>query len=118
MGDDFFIVDLRNEWAKRPLITFWRPDNAGYCYPLSWAGIYSRESVEQGGTYYTLFSGRHLVRFAAPRHIVEKLGANPPPRLIDGDAGPVLFNVASVRAHLRRSAFIPEQLMPARRRDA
>lgn len=39
---EFFIVDLRPEWRGNPYVTLWRPDDAGYAYPLPWAGRYSK----------------------------------------------------------------------------
>lgn len=106
MADDlFYIADLRPEWRGKWAVTFWRPDDAGYAYPLSWAGKYTRQQVEDGGRYYTKKSGRHLVRFAVPLHIAKSMAVAPPPRQIEGDAGPVVFNTPENREKLRRAAY-------------
>ncbi len=105
MAEDlFYIADLRPKWRGKWAVTFWRPDNAGYAYPLSWAGKYTRQQVLSGGDYYTTKSGRHLIRFAVPCHAAEALAVAPPPGQIDNDAGPVVFNTPDNRATLRRAA--------------
>lgn len=105
MADDlFYIVDLRPKWRGLWAVTFWRPDNAGYAYPLSWAGKYTRQQVIAGGDYYTTRSGRFLIRFAVPCQVAEAMAVAPPPGQIDGDAGPIVFNTSENRANLRQAA--------------
>jgi hypothetical protein len=106
-GRDCYIVDLRREWVRRPYITFWRPDNAGYAYPLSWAGKYAPERVRERAAYYITRRGRWLIRFAAPCSAVDAMAEAPRSGVIDGDAGPVVPNTAENRAALRRLAFTP-----------
>lgn len=104
MGDQFYIVDLRPKWSGNPYVTFWRPDNAGYAYPLPWAGKYDLQTVIEGGDYYTTREGRSLIRFAVRCEIVEAMGVTPSPGKIDGDVGPVVLNLPRIRQDLRRAA--------------
>lgn len=106
---DLLICDLRPKWRGKPYITFWRANNSGYAYPLSWAGNYTDVEVIAGGKYYTVKTGHSLTRFAVPREVAEAMAVPPSPGRIDGDAGPVVPNTAEARAKLRRAAFrIPE----------
>lgn len=106
---EFFIIDLRREWRGQKYITFWRPNNSNYAWPLSWAGRYSQETVDAEGWYYcNTNGGRELVRFPVPCEIVEAMALTPPDSGdIDGNAGPVLRNTKKVRRKLRRAAYIP-----------
>ncbi|MEO0034251.1 MAG: hypothetical protein RLZZ501_274 [Pseudomonadota bacterium] len=112
---EFYIIDLRPDFMRKPYITVWRPDDAGYAYPLTWAGRYSKETVDAHPGYYAnrgcLASGRpstRLDRFPAPCEVVEALATpKPKPGIIDGDAGPVLVNDAKTRAALRRAKYLP-----------
>lgn len=107
MADQYFIVDLRTEFARKPYITFWRPENGGYAYPLAWAGRYGKAEVIDGGDYYTKREGRSHIRFAVPCAIVEQLAVAPAPGMIDGDAGPVVVNDAGKRKALRKARLHP-----------
>lgn len=106
----FYIVDMRRKWQRDWAVTFWRPEDAGYAYPLSWAGKYSLQQVLNGGDYYTTCLGCYLIRFAVPCRVADALAVAPPPRMIDGDAGPVVFNTPENRAKLRRAALKPALL--------
>jgi hypothetical protein len=113
MGDPkFYIVDLRPEWAGRPCISFWRPDNCGYAYPLAWSGRYDEATIVEGGAYYTKQDGSRWVRFAAPCEVVERLAVPTPPRIVDGNVGPVVMNTGKNRSALRRARFTPAQTEP------
>lgn len=102
---EFYIVDLRSSWTKRPYVTLWRPDNAGYAYSLPWAGKYDEARVRAGGDYYTSKEGgRFFVRFPVPCEIVERLAMpEPRPGIIDGNVGPVVINTRKIRSILRRA---------------
>lgn len=108
MAEEFYIADMRRGWRGNPYVTFWRPDNAGYAYPLSWAGRYSKETVVEGGDYYTEREGRSLQRFAVPVEVADKIATAPRPGMIDGDAGPVVINDETNRRKLRRAALLPQ----------
>ena len=109
--DEFFIVDVREGYKGNPYITLWRPGNAGYAYPLSWAGRYTRAEIEdRPGYHYRKRDGktRTLDRFPVPCAVAERHAVAPATGLIDGDAGPVLPNTAEVRSALRRARWISE----------
>jgi len=63
---EYYVADMRASWLRLRYVTFWRPDNKGYAYPLAWAGKYDRKTIINGGDYYTVRCGRELVRFAVP----------------------------------------------------
>lgn len=105
----FYIVDLRVSWSRKPYITVWRPDNAGYAYSLPWAGKYDKATVDEGGDYYTTKDGtRGWKRFAIPCRVADALAIpNPEPGIIDGNVGPVLRNNVHIRDALLRARYVP-----------
>lgn len=103
----FLICDLRTEWNWRPYVTFWRPNNANYAYPLVWAGDYTEADVMQGGSYYTTVESGSLIRCPILRSLVEPMARAPEPGQIDGDTGPVIRNDSRTRAKLRKLAYEP-----------
>jgi len=108
--DEFYIVDVRKDFDGNPYITLWRPGNAGYAYPLPWAGRYTRAEIEgRPGYHYRKRDGkaRALDRYPVPCDVAERHAVAPAKGLVDGDAGPVLPNTAGVRAALRRARLIP-----------
>ncbi len=110
MDGPFYIVDVRSEWLGKPYITVWRPDNAGYAYPLSWAGKYTRAQIDERPRYYHKRRDGHkrtLDRFPVPCAVVDALAIKPAPKIIDGDAGPVVPNLAPIRAALRKARYTP-----------
>lgn len=108
--EPFVICDLRKEWSWRPYVTFWRPNNANYAYPLSWAGDYTKAEVDAQAVYYTEKEGRSLVRFAVPRAVAERLSESPAPGIIDGDTGPVVVQNPENLRKLRVAAYIPSSV--------
>lgn len=110
---DFYIVDVREEWRRKPYITVWRPDDAGYAFPLAWAGRYTAERINEHPSYYHKHrygSTRVLERYPVPCAVVELHAVAPSPGIIDGDAGPVLPNTGKVRAALRRARYVPQPI--------
>ncbi|MDW5314980.1 hypothetical protein [Rhizobium sp. PL01] len=107
IAESFLICDLREDWMRRPYITFWRPNNANYAYPLTWSGDYPRATVDEKANYYTERRGRILLRFAVPRDVAEAISEAPEPGRIDGDAGPVVRNSGVNRRILRKAAYVP-----------
>lgn len=103
----FLICDLRPGWSSHPYVTFWRPKNANYAYPLSWAGDYTEAEVMEGGGYYAVYEAGHLIRFPVERSAVEPLAVDPAVGIIDGDSGPVIRNTAALRQELRKLAYAP-----------
>lgn len=104
---EYYIVDVRPEWRRKPYITLWRPNDAGYAFPLPWAGKYDRARVDANPDYYATKEDARFIRFPVPCEAVERLGVNPAPRMIDGDAGPVIPNTAKVRTALRHARYLP-----------
>lgn len=107
----FLICDLRDEWKWCGYITFWRPNNSNYAYPLVWAGDYAKADVDAKAHYYTERQGKILKRFAVPRAIAEAISEAPERGLIDGDTGPVVRNTADNRRKLREAAYIPSNFL-------
>ena len=117
-ADLFYIVDLRPAWNRNPYVTFWRSDDAGYCYSLPNAGRYSRARVIEGGSYYTAKDwtsskgpGRLWTRFAALCADVDALASEPDTegrhRLDSGLTGKVILrNTGKMRTTLRRLRFV------------
>lgn len=105
MADQFYICDMRPEWRRKPFITFWRPNDAGYAFPLAWAGKYTRDEVILGGSYYYTTEDGALIRCPVAVKFADALGISPPPGVIDGDAGPVVKNTAANRRKLAQAAF-------------
>lgn len=120
----FFVVDLRSKWSRNPYITLWRPNSAGYAYPLPWAGRYTTDEIEAAGDYHTqrrYVAGKGHVgvweRFAVACEEIERLATPPDPvgrHSIDGNVGPVVRNSADMRAHLRRVRYVLQGASAAR----
>jgi len=108
---EYYIVDLRPEFSGR-YITFWRPDNAGYAYPLPWAGRYSQATVDEAGSYYhgSKDHRTRVDRFPVPCEIVERFGVAPAPGAIDGDVGPVVPRTEEIRKALKAAKYRPASL--------
>ena len=84
----YYIVSVKHTRRQHKYITFWRPDDCGYAWPLSWAGRYPKAVVMQHPSYYN--SGYSTI--AVPCELVDALAVPPEPGHIDGDAGPVVLN--------------------------
>ncbi|MCD0415669.1 hypothetical protein LOC51_00445 [Rubrivivax sp. JA1024] len=101
----YYICDLREEWRGKPCVTFWRPDNAGYAYPLPWSGQYTlNQLVAEPGYYWGKPFERPraaFIRFPVPCRIVDQLGSAPTPGLVDGDVGPIVWKTPRIVRRLR-----------------
>lgn len=86
----YYIASLRHTRKADDFITFWRADNAGYAWPLQWAGQYNRASVEAEMDYY--HNGDRSI--AVPVGVVSSLAVPPASGKVDGDTGPVVMNTA------------------------
>ena len=84
----FYIMSLveRNIKKKNLYITFWRAEDAGYCWPLKWAGKYTEAQINESPDYYH----NNESTLAVPCDVVDKLGIAPKKGHIDGDVGPVI----------------------------
>jgi hypothetical protein len=85
---EYFICSVKHTKRKDRYIVFWRPENAGYAFPLSWSGRYSEELVLSNFSYYNGGDSSIAIRC----DVVERLAVPPAPRMIDNDAGPVVLN--------------------------
>lgn len=104
---EFYIIDIRPEWRRHRYLTLWRPENAGYCWSLPWAGRYSLVQVIEGGSYYAKreYQKENWIRFPVPCEVADRLAVEQPrPGDIDGNVGPVLRNLAPVRRKLLAAA--------------
>lgn len=110
MTGPFLICDLRPEWNWRPYVTFWRPKNANYSYPLVWSGDYTEAEVIKGGSYYTTVEDGVLIRFPILRTSVEPMAVAPEHGHIDGDTGPVVWQSPENCTRLRELAYQPALL--------
>ena len=103
MRPKFYIVSVKWTRPEHAYITFWRPDEAGYAYPLSWSGKYSEADVLANLPYYN--NGADTI--AVPCSVVDPLGIQPAPGMVDGDAGPVIMNNKVNRDLLKANAIRP-----------
>jgi len=87
-SDQYYIVSVNHTKREDRYITFWRCDDRGYAYPLSWSGKYAGEHVRAHLGYYN--SG--CATIAVSCEAVDPLAVDPEPGHIDNDAGPVVLN--------------------------
>lgn len=101
---EFYIASPKHTLKPRQhgYITFFRPANAGYAWPLSWAGKYEEAEVRDPKQY--LSDGEDTL--AIPYGIVDAIAVQPKKGDIDGDAGPVVLNTKENWAYLRQHALI------------
>ena len=85
---DCYIVSLKHTNREHAYITFWRPEDKGYAWPLSWAGKYDEQAVMAERDYYH----RGDDTLAVPCLLVDALAVPPTKGTVDNDAGPVLLN--------------------------
>lgn len=114
----FYVCDYRTDWmpGRKPYVTFWGPDSCGYAYPLPWSGRYTAGELKCGYHWHMEeYSSRpprrgqfiadklkrpRWERWPVPVEVVEAIGIEPAPRMIDGNVGPVLPNTAEIRNKL------------------
>ena len=85
---EFYIASVTHTHREHQYVTFWRPEDQGYAWPLSWSGRYTEEQVLDSLEYYN--DGWHTI--AIPVDVVQRLAVPPFKGTIDGDAGPVVMN--------------------------
>lgn len=91
MGNIYYLVSVKHTRRDQKYIAFWRPDNCGYAWPLSWAGKYTEEQIKAKPDYY--HNGD--CTFAVPCELIDSLAVPPEKGYIDNDAGPVVLNKKS-----------------------
>lgn len=99
---EFFVVDLRREFGGK-YITFWRPRNSNYAYPLEWSGRYLLGELRPG--YHQLKEGGRFIRFAVPCGVVEGMVCTSIIGEIDGGVYSVVENTDRNRRLLRKNRF-------------
>jgi hypothetical protein len=87
-GREFYVVSLAHTNREHAYISVWRPDNAGYAWPLSWAGKYTAEQIEANLDYYH----RGDSTIAVPCEVLDAISVPPTKGTIDNDAGPIVPN--------------------------
>jgi hypothetical protein len=100
----FYICDLRLDWKRHKYVTFWRPNNANYAWPLEWSGIYDRATIEEHGSYYYGAWDSERERFPVPIALARHLAT---PTIIDGKAVVCVKNSKRNRELLRASRYVP-----------
>jgi hypothetical protein len=83
----YYVVSVKHTQREQPYITVWRPENAGYAWPLSWAGRYPQSEIAASLDYY---HGGDSV--AIPCRLLDDMAVPTPPGTVDNDAGPVVLN--------------------------
>lgn len=86
---DYYIISLNHTAKRDAYICFWRPSNAGYCWPLSWAGRYSEAVIKEHLYYYNNGYCSLAVRCDA----IDAISEPPKDGKIDDNAGPVVRNL-------------------------
>ncbi|AKJ28811.1 phage protein [Caldimonas brevitalea] len=84
----YYVVSVNHTHRRHKYITFWRPDDRGYCWALSNAGKYAEANIRAHLGYYNSGCSSIAVRC----QIVDPLGVAPIPGHHDFDAGPVVEN--------------------------
>lgn len=112
--DQFYIVNLSHHDKKKDYLTFWRPEDKGYCYPLSWSGKYSRAQIDTQLDYYHNGGSNIAVSCA----VIDSMTEPPTKGSIDGDAGPIVRNSrynwnVIMGALIEQPWYLPCQIRPA-----
>lgn len=85
----YYVISVKHSHKRDRYITFWRPDDRGYCYRLSSAGKYGRERVMAHLGYYN--SG--CSNIAVPVDVVDAMTVMTTPEdKFDGADGPAVLN--------------------------
>ncbi len=99
----YYICDLRDDWKRQKYVTFWRPANANYAWPLEWSGEYTPETIDGRGGYYFDDEASERERFPVPVAMAKLLAK---PAVIDGKEVHCVPNTKKNRVLLRASAYV------------
>lgn len=125
---EYFVVDFRKGWTRKPYLTFWGPDSAGYCWSLPMAGRYTAAELDASVGYHTRrryvpSRGRYVgpwERFGVPCDVIEALASDPDREgrwQLEAPLGPIVRQSAELRKRLTALRYVPNaaQGMEARR---
>lgn len=70
---EYCIISLKHTMPAHRYVTLWRPERAGYCWSLAWAGTYDQAGVVQAIDHDEEES------FAVPRDLVVAIATKPRP---------------------------------------
>jgi len=96
---EYFVLSIKHTKKTDAYISLWRPGNAGYCWPLPWAGIYTYRAVDKEPDYYNNGTDTIAVHWSAAVALVTQ----PRPGTVDGDVGPVILNTKENWKKLRNA---------------
>jgi hypothetical protein len=104
----YYIVSLKHTKASDKYISFWRKNNAGYAWPLSWAGDYSKDAILENPRYYN--NGEDTI--SVPKPLALAISTPPTKGDIDNDAGPVVLNTMKNWNILLAATIVPPLSTP------
>lgn len=103
---EFYVVSVKHSHKRDRYITFWRPDDKGYCFRLTRAGKYDLERVIAHTGYYN--TGHSDI--AVPVHIVDAITVQTTPKdMLDGPDGPAVLNTRANWRKLIAAVVAPTQ---------
>lgn len=111
---EYYIASLKHTQRHQKWITFWRPNNSNYAWPLEWSGLYPEASVREQMYYYN--SG--VAAVAVRADIVAALAV---PTVVDGHSVRCVPNTSAswnsmLDAVIERPSWRPAPQFPGARR--
>lgn len=101
MSDNFYVISFEHTQPEHDFITLWRPNNSGYCWPVEWAGKYTRAQIEAQRGYYS--NGESTM--AVPVDVAQRLSVPSDEFSREGEPiATVLLNAAPVWKALFKAA--------------
>lgn len=83
-----YVISVHHTLREHRYITIWRPEDKGYCWAVSRAGVYPLEQIMQHQGYYN--DGDRNV--TVPCEVLDQIAVPPIPGHNDNDAGPCVEN--------------------------
>lgn len=105
-GKDHYVISVHHTHKRDRYITFWRPDDKGYCWKLSNAGRYTEATIRKHMSGYYNDGGRNI---AVPCCVVDRISVMTTPKdCIDGLDSPAVLNTpAKWRELLKHTVSTP-----------